>query len=276
VQVRARETYRKRFVECITYIASEPESQGYSIYPPEQRPLDNFSIQQLQRIGKQQGLPATYLDELAAFSALPAHETPERVQSKLQPSTHGQDEQDTEPLPVLVEGKVSRAALSNARQGQSTTPSTQPTRWLFALALYLVLLLMAILVLAVIQALGYWEQIFAPSFAPLEVPWYVLLYGLSGGCISCMMSLGHLPRQSGQTRGVRRHIPRSAKPLPTFVVITWFARPYLGAILAALSYYILNSGLFLLSIAPTQRNATYAVIAAIAGLSEGRIFFRQR
>ncbi len=91
-----------------------------------------------------------------------------------------------------------------------------------------------------------------------------------------MMALGQLPEshRSGYSRG-RRRFPRNAKPLHSFVAMTWFARPYLGAILAALAYFILNSGLFLLSIEPSQRYATYAVIGVIAGLSEGRIFFRQ-
>jgi len=115
------------------------------------------------------------------------------------------------------------------------------------------------------QALGFWGQVFTSSFMPLGAPWYVLLYGLLGGCISGMTSLGRLP--------ARRLQP--VKPLPGFVVITWFTRPYLGALLAALSYFLLTSGLFLLSIVPSERYAVYAVAGAIAGLCEGRIFFRQ-
>ncbi|HEV2580472.1 MAG TPA: hypothetical protein VGT44_06430, partial [Ktedonobacteraceae bacterium] len=66
------------------------------------------------------------------------------------------------------------------------------------------------------------------------------------------------------------------RTLPAFVAITWFSRPYFGAILAALAYFLLNSGLFLLSVVPSQRYASYAVVAAIAGMCEGRIFFRQK
>jgi hypothetical protein len=110
------------------------------------------------------------------------------------------------------------------------------------------------------QAMGYWNQIFTASFAPLGTPWYVLLYGLLGGCISCIMTLG-----------------RSSRPvLPGFVILTWFARPFLGMVLAALAYHVLSSGLFVMSAVPEQRYAIFSVIGAIAGLCEGWLFFRQK
>jgi len=273
VQVRVQETYHKRSIECITYLASDQVTQAFAISPAEQRRLDSFYARQLLRIGKQQGLPASYLEELATFDVMTANDTTTPEQSPGQQPQRVQGEQDTEPLPALAHDGMRKAVLSDTKPGAQ---AIQPARWLFALALYLVLLLVATLVLAVMQSLGFWGQIFVASFTPLGVPWYILLYGLLGGCISCMTALGRLPdsRRSRNSRGHRR-LSRNAKPLQSFVAMTWFARPYLGAILAALAYFILNSGLFLLSIEPSQRYATYAVVGVIAGLSEGRIFFRQ-
>ncbi len=156
VQVRVQETYRKRSIECITYLASEQVTQTFAIFSAEQRRLDSFYAQQLLRIGKQQGLPASYLEELAAFDVTTANHpsTPEKVQGK--PPQWAQGEQDTEPLPALVHGSMRKAVLSDAKPDAQ---AIQPARWLFALALYLVLLLLATLVLAVMQSLGYWGQI---------------------------------------------------------------------------------------------------------------------
>jgi hypothetical protein len=70
---------------------------------------------------------------------------------------------------------------------------------------------------------------------------------------------------------------RSVKPAPPgFVILTWFTRPYLGAVLAALAYLVLSSGLFALSIAPEQRYATFSVVGAVAGLSERWLLFRRK
>jgi hypothetical protein len=135
-----------------------------------------------------------------------------------------------------------------------------PRGWLLALSLYLVGLLMAALTLAVVQASGYWSQIFTASFAPLGAPWFVLLYGLLGGSTSCMMALG-----------------RSSRPtLPGFVMLTWFARPFLGVVLAALAYLVLSSGLFIVSIIPAQHYAICSLIGASAGFCEGWLFFRRK
>ena len=165
--------------------------------------------------------------------------------------------QNTEPLPVISKDGVFEEPAYSAKDGSASTPLNG---WLLGLALYLVTLLMATLTLAVMQALGFWNQIFTTNFTPLGAPWYMLMYGLLGGCISCMMTLGR----------------RSTSPIPGFVLVTWFTRPYVGALLAALAYLVLNSGLFILSIVPEQRYAFFSVVGAIAGLCEGRILFRQK
>lgn len=268
VTIRAQETYRNRSIECVTYIASESNSQAFAVLPPEQRRLGRIYAQHLLRIGKQQSLPATYLAELAMNVDTPTKSESAQVreqQERFDSTTSNKTgEQNTEPLPALINERRADVVSSNAPREQEM-PGIQSSRWLFALALYLVLLLIAALVLAVMQALGYIEQVFTSSIMPLGVPWYVLLYGLLGGCISGMMGLGRLPRHLSPTRS-----------LPAFVLVTWFSRPYLGAVLAALAYFLLNSGLFLLSVVPSQRSASYAVIAAIAGMCEGRVFFHQK
>src|SRR5205823_14031774 len=130
---------------------------------------------------------------------------------------------NTEPLPVIVRNAVFEEPDNSAGDELRGAP---PNGWLLALALYLVALLMATLTLTVMQALGFWNQIFTTSFTPLGAPWYVLIYGLLGGCISCMMTIGR----------------RSSSTLPGFVIVTWFTRPYLGALLAALAYLVSSSG----------------------------------
>jgi hypothetical protein len=122
------------------------------------------------------------------------------------------------------------------------------------------LLVLTTLALAILQALGAWSLALTASFSPLGVPWYVLVYGLLGGCVSCMLTLTREP---------------TMRP-PIFVLLTWFARPYIGALLAALAYLVLNTGFLLLSNQPLQRYALFSIVAALAGLCEGRLLFKQR
>jgi hypothetical protein len=267
--VRAQEMYRNRTIDCITYMASRSAIDLHA----RQIRLDGTLARRLLHIGKQQELPATYLAELAA-AVVPLSKNDTSQEPLQQPTQDGykrQGEQDTEPLPALANQSVSSTISNEARQEPATplpAPPLQSGGWLFALSLYLVLLLVAALSLPVIQAPGFAGSTLTASFAPLGAPWYVLLYGLVGGCISVMLSLGRLPSPSTAST-------RPAKALPGFVVVTWFARPFAGAFLAILAYFLLNSGLFLLSLVPAQRYALSAAVAAIAGLCEGRILFRQ-
>ena len=247
VNVVAHETYRKRAVPCITYMAEAIAQQESVLTEAEQ--LDSTFAQHLLEVARRQKLPDIYLEELALQAN---HGSREPVTSIQQAG-----EQNTEPLPVISKDEVFEEPAYSAKDGSASTPLNG---WLLGLALYLVTLLMATLTLAVMQALGFWNQIFTTNFTPLGAPWYMLMYGLLGGCISCMMTLGR----------------RSTSPIPGFVLVTWFTRPYVGALLAALAYLVLNSGLFILSIVPEQRYAFFSVVGAIAGLCEGRILFRQK
>ena len=249
IPVTAQETYRKRAVQCITYVLSETARKDLVSSAPVEAHFDRSYARRLLEIARQQHLPEVYLQELAALTGQNVEEPPTIVPTRI--------EQNTEPLPVV---DTSSLPVQVPAIAGNTAPTPTPGGWLLALALYLVGVLMAALALAVMQTLGYWNQMFTASFAPLGAPWYVLLYGLLGGCISCIMTLG-----------------RSTRPvLPGFVILTWFVRPFLGMALAALAYLVLSSGLFVMSAVPAQRYAICSVVGAIAGLSEGWLFFRQK
>jgi cation transport regulator ChaC len=249
VNVMAHETYRKRAVPCITYMALDIVQQEATLTETELLQLDLTFAQQLLELARRQKLPDAYLEELALHAN---HPTREPVTS-----TQLQGEQNTEPLPVIGKSALFEEPAHSPING---VLSTSPNGWLLGLSLYLVALFMATLTLAVMQALGYWNQVFSTNFTLLGAPWYMLIYGLLGGCTSCMMQLGR----------------RSTSAIPGFVIVTWFTRPYLGALLAALAYLVLSSGLFILSAVPEQRYAFFSVVGAIAGLCEGWILSRQK
>ncbi len=249
--VIAHEVYRKRAVQCITYMLTETARKELVLSAPVEAHFDHSYARRLLEVAGKQHLPETYLQELATLTGQNAGEPPITVSTPA--------EQNTEPLPIVHTSILSEQVPAIAWNTASTSTPT-PGGWLLVLALYLVVVLMATLALAVIQSLGYWNQVFTDSFAPLGAPWYVLLYGLLGGCISCIMTLG-----------------RSSRPVaPGFVILTWFARPFLGMALAAIAYLLLSSGLFVMSAVPEQRYAIFSVIGAIAGLCEGWLFFRQK
>jgi hypothetical protein len=131
-------------------------------------------------------------------------------------------------------------------------------RWLLTFAFYVSLLLLSVFALAIFQGLHFWPEVFNEMFLPLGVPWYVLLYGLLGGCVSCMISLG---------RPARRYPP-------PFVVLVWFMRPFLGAVLGSFAYLIVSSGIIQFSVPPAQHFALCSVVGGLAGLCEGKLFVR--
>lgn len=233
------EPYRKRELTCITYIAAALARQQFHLLPPEQQDIDAWYAKHLLENARQHKLPGEYLQELLIRTASKGETRPTPL------------EQNTEPLAVVM-GKTDAQASTKTTSG--TPPVAHRNRWSMAFAVYLLVLLLAALSLAVIQEVS---TIFTAHFAPLGVPWVVLLFGLLGGCISCIIMLG------------RQH---AANP-PGFVVVAWFARPYIGAILAALAYLLLNSGIFALP--GNAGHALFSLIAALAGLCEGWLFHRR-
>jgi hypothetical protein len=271
VEVQVREAYRQREITCITYVASEATRQQVHQLSSARCVPEPSYLRRLLQISRRQKLPASYLQTLEEL-------LPPNVPTTAPPITP--PEQNTDPLPLLasvrelhtreVEPWGVKAPSMKTRRGESSESNTRPfpwktpypshiERWLMVFALYLSLLLLGTLTLAIFQGLGLWSQVFTASFAPLGIPWYVLLYGLLGGCISCIILLNR---------------PCSSYP-PTFVLLTWFMRPFLGAVLGAFAYLLLNSGIILISAQSGQRFILGSLVGLLAGLFEGWLLLRK-
>src|SRR5205085_3290817 len=128
-------------------------------------------------------------------------------------------EQNTEPLSIAIDKESARAPTEiDALRGRSQNAHIH--RWMMAFALYLVLLFLSVPGVAVIQGWGVGGPLITSHLTPLCIPWFVLIYGLLGGCVSSLVALGRYRRIE----------------LPGFVLLTWFARPYIGAVLAGIAY----------------------------------------
>jgi len=279
-EVVVQDAYRKRDIRCTTYIASASARQQFQLLPKERQVIDTAYIHHLLACARQQKLPGEYLAELVQFSATNPeysirksngilssmkNDTPGATNDRS--STHDLAvevqpkevtlpvEQNTEPLPVLS-GKAGIVSPKSAAQRE--LQPTASSRWLMAFALYLVLLFLIVLALSVLQALGFGSNILTASFAPLGTPWFVLVYGLLGGCVSGIITMSR---------------SRPENP-PGFVVITWFTRPFIAAVLAALAYLALNSGFFVVIGTAQQHYALFSLVGVLAGLCERWVFFR--
>ena len=232
LRVVVREIYRNREVACVTYSATARQQ----FYPLPSA----LYVQRLLESARKQKLPDAYLQKLEAHST-------NQVQLAASSSPI---EQNTEPLPLI--NKENTLAPTSAVQRSLRSPHQD--RWMMAFALYLLLLLLAVLALAVIQGLGFGSDIFTPNFTPLGVPWFVLVYGLLGGCVSSIVTLGRY------------------RSITSPVLLTWFTRPFIGAIFALLAYLALNSGLFVLQGGAREHDTFFSLLGALAGLCEGWIF----
>lgn len=247
IQVVVRETYRdSELIGVVTYIAADKILQQLAQGSGQQ--ATGVMLERLLAIARKQKLPESYLRALSvqvASDTKPITPTPLPV------------EQHTDPLPVLRAAEQEEKQIVNKRQ---RVPARPANRWLMAFAIYLVCLLVCLLVFAVVEGSGVVSWIFNASFTPLHVPWLVLVYGLLGGCISCIVTLG---------RG---------QPLnrPNFIIVTWFARPFIGAVLALFAYLLLNCGLFILSDNAEVRSTLFMLAGALAGICEGWLFTRRR
>ncbi len=268
MHVVVQETYRNRTLPCITYGWQDTTA----LHPFSAKSYDalDIYIRRLTSIAKKQRLPDAYSTKLAQLSVTPAiPDTPSAQNTQraaLSPSMVSQTEQQTEPLVIPIE------KLEKVARKQDTSPMSQvqlvpikvhPQRWFVAFALYLFCLLLAILAFAVVQGVGIANDVLNDHFTLLSVPWLVLIYGLLGGCISSIITLG-----------------RIAQPVdaPVFVILTWFTRPFVGAVLALFAYLLLNSGIFLPANTATggQHEALFLLIGATAGGCEGWLFLRKQ
>ena len=268
MHVVVQETYRNRTLPCITYGWQDTTT----LHPFSAKSYDalDIYIRRLISIAKKQRLPNTYSTKLAQLSVIPTiPDTPSTQNTQremLSPSMVSQTEQQTEPL-VLPVGKLEKSVrlqeTSPLSQVQLVPIRAYPQRWFVAFALYLFCLLLAILAFAVVQGVGIANDVLNDHFTLLSVPWLVLIYGLLGGCISSIITLG-----------------RIAQPVdaPVFVILTWFTRPFVGAVLALFAYLLLNSGIFLPANTATggQHEALFLLIGAVAGVCEGWLFLRKQ
>jgi len=261
VQVMVNDPKRKREIACVTYAVNENISRLITFVPGGQA-TDTLFVQRLLETARKHKLPDKYLDMYVSQPAAAAQVSHEHsIVTAMQPA------QDTDPLPVMKEpGKMPTLAhtlpetplASIVPQPVITPTEPMPNRLLMAFAIYLVITLLAGLAFAIVQGLGFVLPGLGASFALLNVPWLVMFYGLLGACISCIVMLARY----------------RAVSLPHFVIVGWFTRPYIGAVLAALAYLLLNSGIFALRAAGGQQQALSLLAGAIAGLCEGWIFFR--
>lgn len=258
LEVQVRDAYRHRAISCLTYVATPTTRQHVSQLTPTERTPEPTYVKRLVQIARRQKLPGSYVRVLEDLVPI------------IPPQSPTPPEQTTDPLPAVQPGYDLRNHVTSTPQTAPLDVSIESTsspwdvpcprslsRWLMSFALYVCLLLLATLMLAIVQGLGVWADVFNENFAPLGTPWYVLLYGLLGGCMSCVILLSR---------------PRMIYP-PTFVVLTWFIRPFVGALLGALSYLMLNSGIILLTTQPMQHFALCSLVGALAGLCEGRLLF---
>jgi hypothetical protein len=254
--VVVRETYRDHDVSgVVTYIASEKLIEQLRDVP--EQTITRVMIERLAAIGRKQKLPENYLRELS----MPATTQEGAPVASAKPlNAAPASEYRTEPLLALVDERHVGKSPVQQEPPEHVSPARVPARWLVAFATYLVCVLLVVLTLAVLEGAGIADGLLTSSFTPLHVPWLVLVYGLLGGCVSCIATLGRC---------------QTFTP-PHFVIITWFARPYVGAVLALFAYLLLNCGMFTLSDKSEVRNTLFMLIGALAGLCESLLFLRKR
>lgn len=253
------ETYRNREIACRTYLVTDAARQWLYPLALTQGRGDALLVQRLVAIAKKQKLPEKYLSKYSSLLAPPNLAAPHSDVG--QPMAALRAEQDTDPLPVLkAKGEEPSASSAGTRVERKTSPIPVQNRWLVVFAIYLVCLLLIVLTFAVLQGMGLGSAVLTTSFSLLGVPWLVLIYGLLGGCISSIVTLGR---------------SRLLNP-PIFIIITWFTRPYIGAALALFSYLFLTSGLFQFDGSYGAHRALLLLAGALAGLCEGWIFVRRR
>jgi hypothetical protein len=268
IQVTVNDPKRKRDITCVTYAVNEHVCRLISFVPVGQA-TDTLFVQRLLETAKKYKLPVRY----PGLYLVQQTETVQDANEQHTTITATEPLLDTDPLPAMKESKVPTLAhtlpantlpetplASTAPQSSIAPAKATPARLLMAFAVYIVVTLLGGIAFAVVAGLGFVLPGSGANFAPLDVPWLVMFYGLLGGCISCIVMLMHY----------------RAVNLPHFVIVGWFTRPYIGSVLAALAYLMLNSGIFALRIASGQQQALALLAGAIAGLCEGWIFFRYK
>ncbi len=252
VIIEVHDTQRHRTLQAITYILTDMAQVNFYPLSTKQRAYDNF-VQRILHIGRKQHLPERYLKQWSE-----SRPTMRQGNTPLAP-TPTNNEQDTEPLPAMMELALSGPVPSIAPSSMRLSSTRLLSRWLMIFACYLAVILLGTLVLILLQSIGLLDLTGMSNNTTLNVPGIVLVYGMLGGCISSIVTLG------------RFH----AVQTPGFVLMTWFTRPYIGAVLALFAYLLLTSGLFIFGSNVQQHQALYLLAGILAGLCEGWLFLRR-
>jgi hypothetical protein len=303
VQMVVQEIYRNRAVTSVTYVPTESARQHLQFVSVEQWSGDPSFVQKLAAIARKHKLPESYvqsythdnqqvtpplnatertsplmediLDDSEAVSRMQVggsrtevdNSVGEIARMEVRKETEHEmmvrdreGELNTEPIPAFNEPFFTHESDLTPTPSAAAVSAPGKSRWLIAFSLYLVSLLLIALVFAVLQGLGFAQGSLTDQFMPLAVPWLVMMYGLLGGCISSIITLGRF---------------RASCP-PPYIIITWFTRPFIGAVLAVLSYLLLTSGLFSFGVPTNGRMALFLLAGALAGLGERWVFFKRR
>ncbi|GCE11413.1 hypothetical protein KTT_12720 [Tengunoibacter tsumagoiensis] len=280
-QVVVHEKQSDREIECVAYVATDIACKQLHLVSVDQWSGDTQFIQRLTAIARKQRLPERYIRQygLTSLSAQIPTMVPPSVLPEALPEEQGRSERssfhtmtdtdlhadlhrsmeaDTEPLPTFGEQESMLSRISPTPKLLVPISVVPMQRWLIFFALYLALLLLVVLTFSVFQGMGMGNGVLNNHFMLLDVPWLIMLYGLLGGCISCIVSL----------RSVHFESP------PLFVIITWFTRPFIGALLAIFAHLLLTSGFFVMGDSAQQHMPFFLLVAAFAGYCEGWIFAR--
>lgn len=278
VEVVVQDAYQNREVTSVTYRATQLARQQLQLVEADRWNGDSQFVQRLVEIARQQKLPEEYIrqhfllamettdriplvrrvDDGSSYAAMytsPLLSSPLPLTNPGHDSLLSQKEQHTDCLPAFSDDLLSAAPVT-----PRVTPQTRNQHWLITFSLYLAGLVLILLLLAGLQGIGVIRGTWVREFAPLGVPWPVLIYGLLGGCISCLVSLCHF---------------RESDP-PLFVMIIWFTRPFVGSLLAIFSYLLLTSGLFMLGESIDRHPSFFWLVGILAGLCEWWFFRRRR
>jgi cation transport regulator ChaC len=264
ITVEVRETQRQQTVSCLTYLLAPATLQNFYPLTASQKEEDTL-VRRLDTLARKLHLPVHPLSSTGISSPLPLPPYVSRAEqpvARLWPSppaalvsdpTHhhsrrptGRNTTDTEQV------------AQNPPQSPLSTAQTPQQRWLMVFSGYLALLLPITLTLIVLQSLGI-LNLFQVTNSPVGVPVLVLIYGLLGGCISSILTL------------------RRAQTLlsPSFVLLTWFTRPYIGAVLALLTFLLLQSGIIAINGSIARHGVFFLLASTLAGLCEHWLFVRR-
>lgn len=267
VKATVHESYRGRDVACIVYIATERVRQQLRVFSPLSHPVGAAFVQRVAAIAQRQKLPEAYLNTYLLPLAVPAS-MPERPSERSflsVPLPVTKLNSQAVPSPVTSPGPYSYSSASVPPSSQAGIPRPpQLASWFVGFAWYLSALFLGVLFCAFCRGFSPGSASLVDNVTLLGVPWLVFVYGLLGGCISCLISLGRLSQRSMALLTMRQD--------SMVVIIIWFARPFIGGVLGLLVYLFLDSGLFQFEGVLTTHPDIAFLCAALAGLCEFKLF----